>query len=57
MAFETFEDEGLVVGGLLLHYFNEILVYLVVVDCPQCAQLLRFPFALTTTIFTSSCAG
>jgi hypothetical protein len=54
MAFESFEDDCLVVRGFLLIDLKEILIYLVIVYCSQGTHLFRFSLSLCYECFTSS---
>ena len=54
MALESFEDDCLIVRCFLLIDLQKILVYLVIVYCSQCADLLRFSLSLHYRGITSS---
>jgi hypothetical protein len=54
MALESFEDDCLIVCCFLLIDLYKILIYLAIVYCSQCADLLRFSLSLRYGVITSS---
>lgn len=54
MAFETLEDQCLVADCFFLQDFDEVLIDLSVVDCPERSYLFLFSFCLNVHMITSS---
>jgi hypothetical protein len=54
MAFEAFQYDSLIIYSLLLSNFQKVLIYLAIVDGPQCTYFLGFSLTLNNLYFTSS---